>query len=147
MTEATNTAANAEADAAAKKAAADKEKADAKAAKKAEADKARADKKAKREQDKADKKAAKEAAKLANKLPEQNGIRRPKADTITGKLWGLFDKLSQDSGAPATIGDAMKSAEGTAEATVRTQYARWRKFHGITGRAAAPVKTEAAPSA
>jgi membrane protein involved in colicin uptake len=141
MNEATNTA-NAEAEAAAKKAAADKEKADKKAAKV----QAAADKKAAREKAKADKKAEKLAAKEANKLPEQNGIRRPKAGTITGKLWDLFDQLSRDTGVPATIGDAMKKAEGTADATVRTQYARWRKFNGVTGRAAAPA-APAAPAA
>lgn len=131
MTEATNTA-NAEADAAAKKAAAEKTKADKKAEKAATA----ATKKAEREKAKADKKAAKEASKEANKLPEKNGIRRPKAGTITGKLWDLFDNLSRETGLPATIGDSMKKAEGTAEATIRTQYARWRKFNGVSGRAA-----------
>jgi membrane protein involved in colicin uptake len=138
MTEATNTA-NAEADAAAKKAAADKEKAEKAAASAA--------KKAEREAAKTAKKAEKEAAKAANKQPTQNDITRPKAGTITGKLWDTFDTLSRETGLPATIGDAMKRSEGTAEATVRTQYARWRKFNGVTGRAAAPAKSEGAPSA
>jgi membrane protein involved in colicin uptake len=146
MTEATNTA-NAEADAAAKKAAADKEKAEKAAAKKAEKAAASAAKKAEREAAKTAKKAEKEAAKAANKQPTQNDITRPKAGTITGKLWDTFDTLSRETGLPATIGDAMKRSEGTAEATVRTQYARWRKFNGVTGRAAAPAKSEGAPSA
>lgn len=148
MTEATTTATSAEADAAkaaaaeADKAAKAKAKADAKAKK----DQERADKKAAKEKEKADKKAAKEAAKAAAKQPEQNGITRPKTGTVTGNAWAVFDELSQKSGAPATIGDSIKAAPQIAEATVRTQYARWRKFHGITGKAAAPKPAET-PSA
>jgi ATPase subunit of ABC transporter with duplicated ATPase domains len=134
MTEETNTN-DAAKEAAAKEAAA--KKAAAAEAKKAAAVEA----KAKREADKAEKKAAKDkakadklAAKAASKQPEQNGIRRPKEGTTCGKVWAIFDKLSADSGKPATIGDSLKAADGMADATVRTQYARWRKFHGITGR-------------
>lgn len=121
----TNTAVTAEDKAAkdAAKAALKAEKAAAKLAKKEEA------------------KAAKEAA----KMPKQNDVRRPKAGTTTGKVWAIFDTLSASTGAPALIGDAIKQTTGTIpEATVRTQYARWRKFHGITGRTAAPVSEPAA---
>lgn len=104
------------------------DKAAAKAAKKAERDAAKAAKKA-------EAKAAKEAA----KQPKQNDVRRPKHGTTTGKVWAIFDHLSHSTGAPALIGDALKQATGIPEATVRTQYARWRKFHGITGRAVAPA--------
>lgn len=134
-------AAGGDANDAAAKAAADAKKAEAAAAKakaKQEAkDKREADKKAKAEAKAAAKKAAKDA-KDASKMPEQNGIRRPKADTTCGKVWAIFDQLSAKTGAPATIGDSLKAAEGVAEATVRTQYARWRKFHGITGRQERP---------
>lgn len=108
---------------------------DAKAAKatvKAEAKAAKAKAKA---DAKADKAAAKVAAKAASKLPSQNDVTRPKAETTTGKAWAVFDALSAETGKPALIGDALKRAPEIAEATVRTQYARWRKFHGITGRA------------
>jgi membrane protein involved in colicin uptake len=135
MTEQTTAAAPAADD----KAAAAEAKAKAKAEAKAKKDQERADKKAAKDKEKADKKAAKEAEKAAAKQPEQNGIRRPKADTITGKVWAVFDELSQKAGAPATIGDSLKAAAGTAEATVRTQYARWRKFHGISGRTEKPA--------
>ncbi len=132
MTEKTKEELAAEKEAAATKKAQDK--ADAKAKKEAEkASKvqAKADAKAKKEADKA-------AAKLAAKQPEQHGITRPKPDTITGKAWAIFDKLSADTGAPATIADSLKAAKGViaADATVRTQYARWRKYHGVTGRVA-----------
>lgn len=139
MTEQTSAAAPAADD----KAAAAAQKAQQKAEAKAKKEQERADKKAAKEKEKADKKASKEAAKAAAKQPSQNGISRPKADTITGKVWAIFDELSQKSGAPATIGDSLKAAAGTAEATVRTQYARWRKFHGISGKAAAkPAASE-----
>lgn len=128
---------------AAKKAAAEKKAAD-KAATAAKREQERAEKKAAKEKEKADKKAAKEAGKAASKQPEQNSIRRPKADTITGKVWDTFDAISAETGAPATISEAIKRSTGVAEATVRTQYARWRKFHGISGRAEKPAPAAAA---
>lgn len=90
------------------------------------------------------KKEASKLAKEASKQPKQNDVRRPKPNTATGKVWAIFDSLSASTGAPAAIGDALKQAAGTPEATVRTQYARWRKFHGITGRATPPVSEPAA---
>ncbi len=120
MTETTNTAPVVDAEEAAKKAAAKQAKADAKAAAKVAA------------------KAAKEAA----KQPKQNDVRRPKPNTTTGKVWAIFDDLSAKSGSPALIGDSLKAATGVPEATVRTQYARWRKFHGIVGRTSAPAAVE-----
>ena len=73
-------------------------------------------------------------------MPEQNGIRRPKPDTLCGKAWGIFDSVSQKNGAPASIGESMElaKADGLNEANVRAEYARWRKFHGITGRIESP---------
>jgi len=73
-------------------------------------------------------------------MPEQNGIRRPKPDTLCGKAWGIFDTVSAKNGAPASIGESMElaKADGLNEANVRAEYARWRKFHGITGRIESP---------
>ena len=92
--------------------------------------------KARKEAEKAEAKAAREAA----RMPEQNGIRRPKPDTLCGKAWGIFDSVSQKNGAPASIGESMElaKADGLNEANVRAEYARWRKFHGITGRIESP---------
>jgi hypothetical protein len=124
-----------EAEAAAKKAAAatakaakDAEKAAAKAAKEAEA-------------------AAAKAAKAANKLPEQNGITRPKPETLCGKIWSVLDGISTKNGAPASIAEAKEHPDvvGMADATIRTQYARWRKFYGVTGRVDPPKPAEATP--
>jgi sRNA-binding protein len=105
---------------------------------------AKAAKAAQKAAEKAAKKTEAKAAKEAAKQPKQNDVRRPKANTTTGKVWAIFDELSAKTGAPALIGDALKQASGTPEATVRTQYARWRKFHGITGRTAAPAPSEPA---
>jgi hypothetical protein len=144
---------------AAEKAAAAQAKADAKAIK----DKAAADKKEAAAKAKADKLAAKEAEKAAKaqaakdakakkvadaaaareaaRMPEQNGIRRPKPDTLCGQAWGIFDAVSAKNGAPASITESMTDAKakGLNEANVRAEYARWRKFHGITGRIEAPA--------
>ncbi len=146
MTEATNTAAPAGDDAAAKAAAAEASKKAEKEATKAAAKVARELKAAAKKKEKEDAKAAKMTAKEANKQPSQNDITRPKDGTVTGKCWTVYDSISAETGAPATIGAAIKALPGVAEATVRTQFARWRKFHGITGRTEAPAVPEAPPA-
>ena len=137
--------------AAAAKAAKDAEKAAAKAKKEADA----AERKAKKEAEKAEKeakkvaekaakeaeKAAKEAEKANSKMPEQNGVRRPKAETLCGKAWAIFDNISAKNGAPASIKESLDAAraDGLNEGNVKAEYARWRKFYAISGRIAAPV--------
>ena len=90
-------------------------------------------------QAKADAAAAKIAEREANRQPEQNGIRRPKPEGICGKIWEIADKLSTDLQAPVQIAPLIEAtgAKGINAVTTRTNYARWRKFHGITGRTAA----------
>jgi len=92
------------------------------------------------------KKAAKVAAREANRMPEVNGVRRPKPDTKCGIAWGIFDSVSKKSGAPASIGESMDlaKAKGLNEGNVRAEYARWRKFNGVTGRVANPNKAATA---
>ena len=140
---------------AAEKAAAAEAKAAAKAAKKAEADAEKARLKAEKDAKFAADKAAAEAAKppKAAKV-QQNGVTRPKEDTICGQLWKIYDALNKE-GAPTQIADALAVARASAinDATTRTQYAHWRKFMGIEGRtktvvvpapvAAEPVTAEA----
>lgn len=126
------------------------------AEKKAKAEAAKAEKeaaKAAKEAEKAAKLAAKEAAKV--KQPEQNGVVRPKATSACGKIWEIADQLSAKAGSPVAIAALLETAqaEGYNEATIKTQYARWRKFHGVTGRVvvqvaqAAPATEQAAPEA
>lgn len=113
------------------------DKAAAKEAEKAAKEQAKIDEKAAKEQAKLDAKAAKEA----QRMPEQNGIRRPKPETLCGQAWSVFDAVSAETGAPATIARSLEIGreQGLNEGNVKTEFARWRKFHNITGRAA-PVE-------
>jgi membrane protein involved in colicin uptake len=122
--------------------------ADAKLAKKATADagkaaaeKARADEKAAKKTAAEANKASKLAEKEANRQPEQNGVRRPGPDGLCGQVWTLADTLSAALNAPVAIGALMEAATAKSlnPANVRTEYARWKKFHGLTGRIAAPA--------
>lgn len=130
------------------KAAKDEEKRlanEAKAAEKAEKKRLQEEDRTRKAQEKAAakeaEKLAKEAAKVANEMPESNGIRRPKPDTACGKAWAIFDGVSQETSAPATMAEVLRRglAQGLNEATIRTQYARWRKFFGISGRLPDPT--------
>ena len=100
---------------------------------------AKAEAKAAEKAAKADAAAAKIAEREANRQPEQNGIRRPKPEGICGKIWEIADKLSTDLQAPVQIAPLIEAAgaKGINAVTTRTNYARWRKFHGITGRTVA----------
>lgn len=72
---------------------------------------------------------------------QQNGITRPTGG-VTGQIWDLADKLSADNqGQPVAIATLRAHADlkQVNENTLKTQYARWRGYHGIKGRAA-PVQ-------
>lgn len=74
----------------------------------------------------------------------QNDVTRPKDGTDTGKVWAIADALSNPAkGHFATRGEVMEKAvaEQLNEATVATQYQRWRVFNGVPK--AAPVVKEA----
>lgn len=64
---------------------------------------------------------------------QRNGVSRPGAGTSTGRVWEIADQLSQQLGQPVPRGDVMKAglAEGLNQATIATQYGRWRKFYGL----------------
>jgi hypothetical protein len=136
-----------------KKADADKAKADAKAAveaKKAEKEQAKADAKAKKEAEAKAKAEAKAAAKPPKvQMPESNGVRRPKPEGMCGKAWAAMDELSRNLGQPVPIATliAHTNTLGLNEGNVRAEYARWRKFNGVTGRVSAPkADSSAAPA-
>lgn len=150
--------------AAEKKAAADQ----AKAEKKAAAEAAKAEKAAAAEAAKAAKEAEKAAAaeakraaaeakakereaaattKVKVQLVSQRGITQPKDGTKTRAVWNLADALSAAKQGPVAISELMPEAQkaGLNDATIRTQYARWKTFHGVYGqvaKAAAPAATE-----
>lgn len=140
----------------------DAEKAAAKEQTAAQKEAAKAEKeaaKAAKLQAKADAKAAKEAAKAAKeqakldakaekdstRQPEQNGVRRPGPDGKCGRVWALADELSAQLGQAVPIANLLEAAnaEGLTASNVRCEYARWKKFHGLSGRIVmAPAASE-----
>lgn len=152
---------------AAEKAAKDAEKEAAKAASKAEREKKAEERRQQREAEKEARKAEREAQREAKKaereaekarrlaereaarMPMQNDVRRPKPETLCGQAWAIFDEVSQRNGSPATIGESLDISrpKGLNDSNVRAEYARWRKFHGITGRLPTPAQKAKAEQA
>lgn len=103
-------------------------------------------------QAKLDAKKAAEDAKNATKMPIQNDVRRPRPETTCGKCWAVYDDLTAQrkstDGMPAAIADAKKVLEGMGIniATIRTQYAHWRKYNGVTGRVESTAPPVASPA-
>ena len=85
-------------------------------------------------------KKAKAAEREASRMPEQNGIRRPKPATKCGQVWQLADELSAKFGQPTPVKDLLVAvvAAGLNEGNAKAEYARWRKFNGVTGRVSLP---------
>ena len=67
---------------------------------------------------------------------EINGIVRPSLKTITGRIWNLSDTISRKFSRPALRREVLEACKDEAinPATVATQYGRWRKYNGLTGR-------------
>lgn len=78
-------------------------------------------------------------------MPEQNGIRRPQPHTLCGQAWTVMDKLSAEKQGPVAINDLLieTNKAGLHPGNVKAEYARWRKFHGVTGRVVSQAKAEA----
>lgn len=126
----------------AEKAEREAEKAAKKAAEKERLAAERAALKQQKEAEREAKKAQLKAEREAIKMPEQNGVRQPRPGTKTGEMWDLFNARSTAEGRPIAISEVFDElvAKGHKTATIRTQYAFWRKFHGITGRIENPNK-------
>ena len=62
----------------------------------------------------------------------RNDIARPAANTVCGIIWNMLDAAQ----GPVTSKHVRDIAEKTGlnETTVRIQYYRYRRFHGIFGR-------------
>lgn len=71
---------------------------------------------------------------------EQNGIPRP-ADVTkgVGRVWAIADEISRKTKKPASRSAVLErtATEGIPDSTASTQYGRWRKYNGLTGRIAA----------
>ena len=67
---------------------------------------------------------------------KQNGIARPGEGTVSGRIWATADKISFDTKtvAPIAVLRDHPNLADVNEATLKTQYARWRQFHDISGR-------------
>lgn len=71
---------------------------------------------------------------------EANGVKRPSAGTLCAQVWDIATQLSNGDEKPTTkvakLSEVVKAAvaKGINQYTARTQYARWRVFHGVTGR-------------
>lgn len=75
-------------------------------------------------------------APVVAQMPEQNGVREPRPNTNCAAIWSLATSMSTERKATVAVGDLIDAgtAAGFNIATIKTQYARWRKFHGIEGR-------------
>lgn len=93
-----------------------------------------------KEEEKARIKAEKQAAREGQIVDMNNNVRRPRADSVCGKLWAIFDAISAEQGSPAANGQVLARgrAEGFNDHTIRTQYASWRRFYGISGKVVNP---------
>lgn len=131
---------------AAKAEAARAEKAAAALAAKEARTKEAAERKAKKEAERAEAKAKREAERQSQ--PIANDIRKPKDGTETGKVWAIATEISTQKGETAARSEVMDEGlkGGINPATIATQYARWRKFHGQTGITIRVAKPAPAPA-
>jgi hypothetical protein len=79
--------------------------------------------------------AVKVKAPKADKV-QSNGVTRPGAATLCGKIWAAADRISQDIHGVCPVALLKKAPEvvGVNDHTIKTQYARWRQYNGVTGR-------------
>jgi hypothetical protein len=72
------------------------------------------------------------------KGPQQNGITRPGADTMIGKLWAIAEQESEKIGAPAprkeVVARYLAEVPGAVLPTANTQYQRWLQYHGLADK-------------
>jgi adenine-specific DNA methylase len=88
---------------------------------------------------------APEEAATEAKLPSQNGITRPRPGSKTVRVWEIADEISAELKAPAPRAKVLETydAEGGNPSTGATQYARWRKFHGLSREDMKPAASAA----
>jgi hypothetical protein len=67
---------------------------------------------------------------------QSNGVTRPGAETLCGKIWAAADEISRNIHGVASqaLLKQHPATQGVNEHTIKTQYARWRAFNGISGR-------------
>lgn len=74
-------------------------------------------------------------AKKTEKQPEQNGVRRPRPDTLCGAAWATMDKVTLANGRLCLIAEVIASAQADNPAVnlnnLRGEFVRWKKFNGL----------------
>lgn len=79
--------------------------------------------------------------------PEQNGLKRPSKGSTCCIIWDTCDKITAQKESTCTSAELFNALQGYNECTLRTQYARWRQFNGITGRLPGQNKAVKLPAA
>jgi hypothetical protein len=82
------------------------------------------------------KKTPAKAAKKTVPANQKNGISQPKPGGDCAAIWNIASTITAQKKRTATRAEVMEAAlkKEFAEGTVATQYQRWKKFHGISGR-------------
>lgn len=80
------------------------------------------------------KQAEKTGTSVEQNRPEQNGLKRPSTGSTCAIIWDTCDRITSETGHVCTSAELFNALQGYNECTLRTQYARWRQFNGITGR-------------
>jgi hypothetical protein len=77
--------------------------------------------------------------------PEQNGIKRPSAGGRCRAVWDALDAYRAETGELPTAKTvrALAADEGWNPNNASIEFYQWRKFNGITGRAAKPATVAA----
>ena len=91
---------------------------------------------------KAEKAAAAEAKKAAKEALRKNGELPPREGSKCATVWDTATQMSQELGSPVDGKSLLAALPEINHHTVKTQYARWRKHHGITGRITKPKTAE-----
>ena len=79
--------------------------------------------------------------------PEQNGLKRPSKGSTCCIIWDTCDKITAQKESTCTSAELFNALQGYNECTLRTQYARWRQFNGVTGRLPGQNKAAKLPAA
>lgn len=61
-------------------------------------------------------------------------VNRPKAESLCGQLWAVYDAMLADGTLNAKAVTAYAEANGVNMHTAKTQYARFKTFNGLTSK-------------
>jgi hypothetical protein len=73
----------------------------------------------------------KDMEKVKVETVEQNGVKRPKPNSVTGIAWASFDHMQANGTDFKVVFEKLKE-NGMNPSTIRTQFAHWRKFNGVS---------------